>query len=57
MEPLPPLPLNRSTTNDEIMTYLPKSSIRWLGIIPDLRLNFDQHIQHLAKRDTAVSTC
>jgi hypothetical protein len=43
--------------SNDTRAYPPKDSVRWLGIILDPKLMFDQHIKHLTKHGTAAANC
>jgi hypothetical protein len=53
----PYLQLPTAHNSNDTRTYSPKESARWLGIIFDLKLTFDQHIKHLTKCGTAMANC
>ena len=55
--PIPPITLPTSDAPGETRIYEPQPHIKWLGLIFDSKLSFEQHVQHLASRGAAVAGC
>ena len=54
---IPLITLPMSTNPGETRTYKPQPHVKWLGLIFNSKLSFQQHVIHLASRGAAAAGC